>query len=783
MKKIFLLLAAFLACSSILAQENIALGKKASASTEIDNNNTAGKAVDGNTTGTRWESEHGLDEQWFELDLEGVYVISSIDIYWEGASAETYDVKVSPDGNDWQTIESVTNTQGKRTDNIDGKQSVARYIRLDLHTRTTGYGFSIYEMEVFGRPQDVEQVATSMEISPKDVLLVPQVPEQVKVLSLNNSLIDYNDQNLTFGEIAKAMGKTATWTKHTLLGQSLATHYDEGEGLNANGEPSAKMMVRSEAWTHIILQEHSSLPVDDPDGFFESVSLWKDYIRENCPNPNAVIIVAMNWAYNDWDTFKSKSEDLYESYMDVASGLGITICPVGDAYEMIFDEEGQEVCATMYSDNRHPTAKASYLAACMEYGLIFGEDVTNVTYVPGGVTTEDAQMMRQYAQASLDTFENVVNHTDGTVKFSFKLYDQYNLPMESSEDAQWSADKGSIDNGTFTCNGELGVYEISATFGGFGDKATVTVAEAEEIIKEEAFAEVSSENTYEEDFDEIGTSATAALPDGWRIDKQLGSPRTLGIFSLAGSNTEQQGGNNMASNAKNGIYNFGAGDAATATDRAIGGLSTGIAGGTRCTNVYLKIRNTGADAQSLNISYNVEKYRKGANSAGFYVKMYYSQDGNEWNEAPEDFYTFFEKDNATEGYDATPGDTKPVSSTLEYDFANGSDLYLAWNITVAEGTDAQAAQALGIDDVKITLTAVPTAIKEQDGNGISINYAGGLITVSSDKETESTILNTAGQVEVQAGNAREISVSNLADGVHILNVKTSDGNTTVKFLK
>lgn len=159
------------------------------------------------------------------------------------------------------------------------------------------------------------------------------------------------------------------------------------------------------------------------------------------------------------------------------------------------------------------------------------------------------------------------------------------------------------------------------------------------------------------------------------------------------------------------------------------------------------------------------------------------RDGNEWNEAPEDFYTFFEKDNATEGYDATPGDSKPVSSTLEYDFANGSDLYLAWNITVAEGNDAQAAQALGIDDVKITLIAVPTAMKEQEGNGTSVNYAGGLITVSSDKETESTILNTAGQVEMQAGNAREISVSNLADGVHILNVKTSDGNTTVKFLK
>lgn len=167
----------------------------------------------------------------------------------------------------------------------------------------------------------------------------------------------------------------------------------------------------------------------------------------------------------------------------------------------------------------------------------------------------------------------------------------------------------------------------------------------------------------------------------------------------------------------------------------------------------------------------------------FCVKMYYSQDGNEWNEAPEDFYTFFEKDNATEGYAETPGDTKAVSASLEYGFAAGANLYLAWNITVASGSDAQAAQALGIDDVRITLTSIQTAIEEQNETGIAINYADDVITISSDKETESIILNTAGQIEISAGNKSEINVSDIEKGIHILKVETSDGSETVKFLR
>lgn len=58
-----------------------------------------------------------------------------------------------------------------------------------------------------------------------------------------------------FNDLSAHMGKKASWTKHTLLGKSLLTHYNEGNMLTAEGTPSAKMMVRGSLDSH-----HSSAP-------------------------------------------------------------------------------------------------------------------------------------------------------------------------------------------------------------------------------------------------------------------------------------------------------------------------------------------------------------------------------------------------------------------------------------------------------------------------------------------------------------------------------------------
>ena len=545
---------------------------------------------------------------------------------------------------------------------------------------------------------------TTMTLQPADVVLVPELPEQVKVLSLNNSLIYYNDQDAVFNDIAAAMGKDANWTKHTLLGKSLKTHWDEGDGVAEDGNPGAKMLVRSEAWSHIILQEQSSLPRTDVETFRANVKRWVDYIRDYCPNPNAIIIVPVNWAYSgDWENYTAFNSTFVKNYQDVALDLGVTLCPVGVAYQEVYDLEGSEGTLTWFLDDRHPTLKATYMAAAMEYGLIYGADPMDITWAPSGLSADDAAAMRGYASRALNGFTNYVDHTAGQVHYKVTVRDQFGMEVEAPEPVVMTlSDGGEINaNQVFTSNGTNGEYTVTATTGDFTQSATVKVASAlTKVVVYPAIELNESTLIASESFDVMGEDATAMLPEAWRIDRILTAPRTVGRYDQADDQTMYSGGVSLPGNAKNGTWNFGdnAGD-----DRALGGISTGVAGGTRCVNVYAHLLNTGKkDIENVNISYNIEKYRKGNNSAGFAVQLYYSIDGRNWTSAGNDFYTYFAPDAETIGYETVPGETVPVNAVLGTKLSRGCDLYLAWNISVASGDAAQGAMALGIDDFSIS---------------------------------------------------------------------------------
>jgi hypothetical protein len=159
----------------------------------------------------------------------------------------------------------------------------------------------------------------------------------------------------------------------------------------------------------------------------------------------------------------------------------------------------------------------------------------------------------------------------------------------------------------------------------------------------------------------------------------------------------------MASNAPNGIYNYGAGEAAIASDRAVGWISSGTA--TKSGNLYAWFQNdTGSNLTRVDVSYDVEKYRNGTNAAGFSIQMYVSTDGVAWTSAGPDFLTSFAADPDNTGFAAAPGATASVSATtlaFSPPIPAGEDFYLAWNYSVTSGSITTSAQGLSIDNFSI----------------------------------------------------------------------------------
>jgi glucose/arabinose dehydrogenase len=127
---------------------NLALNKNVEASGyENEGAYPASGAVDGNT-GTRWSSAFE-DPSWIYVDLGARYNISEVKITWENAKGKDYLVQVADVLGAWDTVKTITNNDNLVNDHT-GLTATGRYVRIYGTARTTGYGYSIIELEVYG---------------------------------------------------------------------------------------------------------------------------------------------------------------------------------------------------------------------------------------------------------------------------------------------------------------------------------------------------------------------------------------------------------------------------------------------------------------------------------------------------------------------------------------------------------------------------------------------------------------------------------------------------------
>jgi hypothetical protein len=123
---------------------NAAQGRPATASSVENAGLPASAAVDGDP-GTRWASA-ASDPQWLRVDLGGTRTICRVVLTWEAAYARAFQLQTSDDGAAWTTIHSTTaGTGGTQTLTVAG---TGRYLRMYGTARATGYGYSLWELQV-----------------------------------------------------------------------------------------------------------------------------------------------------------------------------------------------------------------------------------------------------------------------------------------------------------------------------------------------------------------------------------------------------------------------------------------------------------------------------------------------------------------------------------------------------------------------------------------------------------------------------------------------------------
>ncbi len=159
----------------------LAQGKVVTASSTEKAGTEPGLAVDGVST-TRWSSAFS-DPQWIMVDLGALYAVSRVTLSWEAASAKDYQIQLSTNNSTWTTAITKTGmATGARTDDITAITGNARYVRIYGTARNTAYGYSLYEIKVYGTPANA--APTVAITSPANQANFSAIPSDVNVTAV-----------------------------------------------------------------------------------------------------------------------------------------------------------------------------------------------------------------------------------------------------------------------------------------------------------------------------------------------------------------------------------------------------------------------------------------------------------------------------------------------------------------------------------------------------------------------------------------------------------------------
>jgi chitodextrinase len=160
-----------------------AQGKPTTTSSTESTSLAPSNANDGSST-TRWGSSYA-DNQWWSVDLGSSTPVERVDINWETAYASHYLIQGSNDNSTWAALADVTNSASGLKSTYFNSTSV-RYVRMYGLTRGTTYGFSMWEMGVYGSG---------------NTTISPTIPTGLRVSSVGNSTVslDWDDETGNFG--------------------------------------------------------------------------------------------------------------------------------------------------------------------------------------------------------------------------------------------------------------------------------------------------------------------------------------------------------------------------------------------------------------------------------------------------------------------------------------------------------------------------------------------------------------------------------------------------------
>ncbi len=209
----------------------------------------------------------------------------------------------------------------------------------------------------------------------------------MKILFIGNSFTARNNLPGLIAQMAAVRGQQL---QHQLIqagGASLRMHWNKGEAQKAIQRTSGQPR-----YDYVVLQEQSTLPQKNPQRFHENVRLFDQAIKA----AGSKTALYLTWARQN---APETQQAITDAYTAIGEELGSTIIPVGVAWQNFL---GQHRAPALHDkDQSHPSFAGSYLAACVFFAVLFGENPVGITCDVKGLTQAEAESLQKTAWATV----------------------------------------------------------------------------------------------------------------------------------------------------------------------------------------------------------------------------------------------------------------------------------------------------------------------------------------------------------------------------------------------
>ena len=229
---------------------------------------------------------------------------------------------------------------------------------------------------------------------------VPVIWNSYKVLFIGNSFTYYTQTpdnpmvpNL-FKQLADSLGESVE-IDYVIKGSHTLTGFSNPN--DEMGKIVYEKLNSSNSYTHVILQEQSTAPINSYNNFKTAVGVICDLVSKTQSDCKVVL-------YETWGsptgiqstghkTVGDMEKALRTAYENCAKEYDLQVDYVGKAFTYVYEKLGINV---YFDDNRHQNLVGAYLSSCVHLASILKADVRASSF-NGGVDSDVAKTIREVA--------------------------------------------------------------------------------------------------------------------------------------------------------------------------------------------------------------------------------------------------------------------------------------------------------------------------------------------------------------------------------------------------